>query len=219
MEIAFSRPEDFHTHIWFSQEEQAELKTLSLHKQQSSALGRIAAKRAAQQYHLRSRGKTWPCTALGVRKQVSGKPMLAVEGKIDATVCLALSHSGALALAGVEACEKGSLGVDIEQVRDFGVSEIQAFLNASEWENYQAIPPAEQSRFATVRWCLKEAGLKAWGTGLREHPKNLSVRETLSGNYQLYRFGKLWGEGWEYPVPENVTAWDRYVAVAVHLLA
>jgi 4'-phosphopantetheinyl transferase len=105
-----------------------------------------------------------------------------------------LSHSGDLVAYAVSDLP---VGIDIERVRTIDLSGIvQRFFAASEFSAWQKLPPAEQELAFFQTWTVKEAYLKAIGTGLHtplsevevsmdlDHPKILQAPGLKS--WQLY---------------------------------
>ena len=113
----------------------------------------------------------WDSTEFSVLRDDDGAPY--ALGPDDTHMAVSLTHAdgGALAVAGQGA---GRVGVDAERI----VLRSPAFTRA--W-----LTPAEQQRDAasalavTRAWCAKEAVLKALGTGLRVHPRNVEVTHVV----------------------------------------
>lgn len=75
-----------------------------------------------------------------------------------------LSHSGDLV---VYAISDRPIGIDIERIRSMELSGIiQRFFTSNEFATWQKLPPSEQSAAFFRTWTVKEAYLKAIGTGL-----------------------------------------------------
>jgi 4'-phosphopantetheinyl transferase len=75
-----------------------------------------------------------------------------------------LSHSGDLV---VYAVSDRPVGIDIERIRSMDLSGIiQRFFAPSEFAAWQKLPPSEQEAAFFRTWTIKEAYLKAIGTGL-----------------------------------------------------
>jgi 4'-phosphopantetheinyl transferase len=105
-----------------------------------------------------------------------------------------LSHSGDLV---AYAISDRPVGIDIERIRSMDLSGIiQRFFTPSEFVAWQKLPPADQELAFFQTWTVKEAYLKAIGTGLHtplsevevsmdlENPKILQAPS--SKNWQLY---------------------------------
>lgn len=79
-----------------------------------------------------------------------------------------ISHSGSLAIF---AQDEASIGVDIEQIRSFPPSLVNAVLNDEEKRKWQT-----KDDFFKA-WCLKESLSKAIGTGLKGDFKSIPAKE------------------------------------------
>ena len=202
MEIAFSKQADINVEKWFTDDEVKEWEKLSSSKRLSRIVGRIAAKKAARQYFDSMGMADISYTDFTVQNTSSGMPMFFIRGALAKDVRISLSHSADVAMAMVDTDESGAFGIDIESIRDFDTETVENFLDENEFLEYQALLDVhERSDFATLRWSLKEACLKALGTGLREHPKSISVVRLTNGGYDLYCAGIRLGRGNEHTLP------------------
>lgn len=211
MEIAFAEPEDIDKEEWFSDEELALWPPLSREKYVARMLGRIAVKKAAAQY-LREEGVAY--VSLVVRNDATGVPYLSIGSTVREDIRISLSHESAGAVAVVGRATDPAFGIDIERIRSFDAHLREAFLTPEEERMIQVLPRAEQSRALTLLWSLKEAFLKAAGTGLREHPRELVVRDIAYGKYGIFRDDISVGKGEEISAPV-----EGRIAVIVHLSA
>jgi 4'-phosphopantetheinyl transferase len=102
-----------------------------------------------------------------------------------------LSHSGDLV---VYAVSDRSVGIDIERIRSMDLSGIiQRFFAPNEFAAWQKLAPSEQSAAFFRTWTVKEAYLKAIGTGLHtplsavevsmDSQKSSKLLTTKIGNY------------------------------------
>jgi len=113
----------------------------------------------------------WDSTEFSVLRDDDGAPYALGPDHTHMAVSLTHADGGALAVAGQG---PGRVGVDAERI----VLRSPAFTRA--W-----LTPAEQQRDAasalavTRAWCAKEAVLKALGTGLRVHPRNVEVTHVV----------------------------------------
>jgi 4'-phosphopantetheinyl transferase len=103
----------------------------------------------------------------------AGKPSLS----LDSLLHFNLSHSEALAVVAVT--RVGRLGIDLEKIRprprDDLESLARAFLSPGERERFRALPAGSKPRALTECWTLKEAFLKALGTGFSRSLESLDV--------------------------------------------
>lgn len=125
-----------------------------------------------------------------------GKP--AIEG-VD--LSFNLSHSATVALIGIT--RGASLGVDVERAegdRDLA-SMAKHFFADAEYAAWLAMPVVDQPLAFLRLWTLKEAYLKAWGTGLSfssrrfslmlDGDPRLSATEMPGDDPGLWRFAQL----------------------------
>jgi 4'-phosphopantetheinyl transferase len=114
--------------------------------------------------------------ALEFGKENLGKPFLARPVR---AASFNLSHSGHLALVAVSSGPE--VGVDVEMIRDeadlSGVA--RGFFSARENGWLKSLEPGEQLRGFYRLWTLKEACLKAAGTGLTLAPDRFEL--TIAG--------------------------------------
>jgi 4'-phosphopantetheinyl transferase len=100
-----------------------------------------------------------PCSPIEVLIELGaqGKPL--VEG-----LEFNLSHSDDLAVLAVT---NSPVGIDVEKIRSLDIAGIvERFFAPSEWQVWQALPPEQQQLAFFRAWTVKEAVLKAIGTGL-----------------------------------------------------
>lgn len=154
---------------------------LPTRKKRNWLLGRKAGKMAVKNYF--SEGPILNDADVEI---VSGDGMpprfIIRQGQTDiSTHCaLSLSHSHGVAIACVvDRCMHHSLGVDVELIRTFDTRTAQAFLTDDEYILCSRLEAGARDHAVTLRWCMKEAYLKAIGTGLRMHPRTVAIPEFL----------------------------------------
>lgn len=155
-------------------------------KQQSWLLGRLAAKQALIERVLEQLNVQIPLKHLTIISGEGVRPSFRIAGasiseadmrNIEQSFNISLSHHGTIAVASsAHTCHDGYVGVDVEPVRVIREETIYAFLTPHELKTYQMAAKEEQSRLATMYWCLKESYLKALGVGLRIHPRRVEMR-------------------------------------------
>lgn len=221
IEIAFSCQKDIEKEMWFSKEEEQFCLMLPEMKRTSYVLGRIAVKKAASAYFFSSFGMQIPFRDFFVQNSFLGIPKLVVSGKKVPDILLSLSHSGTMAVAAVGAVCYGKFGVDIELLRDWDSRVVMKFLAATEQKIYRNLSGKQQSLFVTQSWSLKEACLKALGTGLCEHPCSVTVGNGMdiptNKGYELFYLNQLCGVGNILSVPVDMSNGSHFVAVLVHI--
>lgn len=211
MEIAFAQPADIGEGEWFSDAESAAWQSLPEEKRLARLLGRIAVKKAVAQY-LHHDSLALPPISVRVHNDVFGAPFISIDAVIRNDIRISLSHEGSVAVAAADSADRCSFGVDVERIRSFDDRFQADFLSPEERKMIAMLPAAEQSRAVTRCWSLKEACLKALGTGLRERPQTLTVRDISEGRYGIFREDELIGVGEELAVPRK-----ERIAVLVHL--
>ena len=123
-----------------------------------------------------------------------GKPFIA-EPPIARGLCFNLSHSGQLALVAVT--RNRELGVDIERLKDKVAAEELAdrFFCSPERNWLKTLPQEERCKGFFRLWTVKEAVLKAQGTGLGTLLDGLCVRLTGDSRVLVNSDGPL-GQDW-----------------------
>jgi len=168
------------------------------------AADELAAEQRFQREELRRR---WRCTRAMVRMVLSnyadvapedwrfhrtslGKPELV--GPADLPLTFNLAHSGRMILCGVEGNvgQKAMLGVDIERVRrrERHLALARRFFAPDEVAWLESQPPGQQQESFFRIWTLKEAYLKARGTGLALPLKGFSIRIAAEGESPSVEF-------------------------------
>lgn len=139
--------------------------------------GRVAGKRAlvrAVRGELRS---TPEPSSIEIHSGNGERPTWLLQGRQRqprATFSIAHSHHAAFSCASSN--EKELLGVDCEFIRPLPGHVVRAFLTPRELYEHESTHALPHMHDALLRWCVKEAYLKARGCGLRTHPKHVEVR-------------------------------------------
>lgn len=133
------------------------------------------------------------CSAaeLVFQNNAHGKPELC--GRLAEKIHFNVSHSGDHCLLAF--AEKGAVGVDIEHWREHvEYDEIaKRFFTDEEFSWIMSVPEkAQQSERFYACWTLKEAYLKATGTGLSGSLKSLSVLPALRNPQQVFPTSAGW---------------------------
>ena len=148
--------------------------------------GRVAAKRSIQRLLTASEGTTPSGKSIRIVQDAQGKPSVELADKPGTQIGdVSLSHSNGLAMAAAadpQAFE--GLGVDMEKIEVRSEAWITDYFTDQEI----GIAGSTDDRWInfTRMWCLKEATLKAIGTGLSFDLKDIRVTELSdSGLAQL----------------------------------
>jgi 4'-phosphopantetheinyl transferase len=104
-----------------------------------------------------------------------GKPLL--PG--DPWLTFNISHSNGYMLCGVS--RYGAIGVDVERLGDYKAAIARRFFAHDEWQWLEALAPSQQARGFYHLWTVKEACIKALGTGLRFPLRKLPVADAEAG--------------------------------------
>jgi len=157
-------------------EEAREYKAKAVPKRAAEWLaGRIALKRTVQRLTATCGTPEPRLNEIRVIQDRDGKPIAELHGRPGEEACLvSLSHSNGLAVAMASANDGiAGLGVDIEKVESRSESWVNDYFNSDE---IRAAGDG-QRRWAQLSkmWCLKEAALKALGTGLKFDLKEIDT--------------------------------------------
>jgi len=137
--------------------------------------GRVALKRSVQRLLAASGDRRPSLRSIRIVTDANGKPIAKLSDRSGITIGdVSLSHSGGLAIAAASPNGSfGGLGVDIEKVELRSEAWIKDYF--TEEEIVYAEEDENRWKKLTGIWCLKEAALKAMGTGLRFDLKDVVV--------------------------------------------
>jgi len=140
-----------------------------------------------------------------------GKPSLNVSAG-ETPICFNLSHSYLLALIGLT--NAAPVGVDVERARPEIITDdlIRAVLSPRERVQFTALPAHHRAEAFFELWTLKEAVLKAIGSGHTLPMTELDLGLTQEGPKEARRISTKPGEDWS-----AITFWPQpdYAASAV----
>ncbi len=136
--------------------------------------GRIALKRSIRRTIETFDGATFPEKNIRIMQDEQGKPIGQILRRPDLKIDISLSHSNGLAMAvATTPGTFGGLGVDLEKV------EARSDMWATDYFTEEEVQAAGNSNRRWIEltrmWCLKEAALKAIGTGLRFDLRDINV--------------------------------------------
>lgn len=118
-----------------------------------------------------------------------GKPFVMVDGERRA-ISFNVSHSGDHGLIAFGAA--GSLGIDVEELRPRRDMDglIETVFTANEQAVLSAVEDGDRMRLFFDFWTMKEALLKALGTGLSMDPASFEIPPTMQGGrrWSTFRF-------------------------------
>lgn len=148
--------------------------------------GRVAAKRSVQRVLAQSRGTVPTENDLCISTNGQGKPTAHIARQPGSRVAdVSISHSNGVAVAA--AALPGNfegLGIDVEKVEKRSENWMNDYF--TQWEIRIASQGRDQTSRFTAMWALKEAALKALGTGLAFDLRDMEVVEIDdSGGAQL----------------------------------
>lgn len=134
-------------------------------RQQDWLLGRWTAKNLVQRVIINGGGPSFPLTAITVRNDDTGAPMVDVPGYPD--LSLSISHSHGRALCAVVEAPNWPLGADLELIEPRSPHFFADFFNAEERLLVEMVQPERRDMLVTAIWSAKESVLKALHIGLR----------------------------------------------------
>ncbi len=150
--------------------------SLPTHKQGNRLAGRVAAKTSIKRFLLEYDLEVEDVN-IEIINQPNGAPICRVDiGVPVPEFSISISHTnecGAAAL--LPGGGGGRIGVDIERVRTFSDTLINAFLTKAELVFISAYGAADRSRFIALYWSAKESYMKATHKGFAIHPRTLQV--------------------------------------------
>jgi len=136
-----------------------------------------------------------------------GRPMLA--GAFEHTgLHFNLAHAdGVVAMA---VCRHARVGVDVEKLGRAPLAVAERYFSPAEAAQLRALPPDAQPRRFLQLWTLKEAYLKAIGTGLAGGLGRMSFLFAAADNFQFERADEADAARWQFRQfeigPEHVLA-------------
>jgi phosphopantetheinyl transferase len=160
---------------WLSRQERRACAQLAAEARRADWLaGRLAAKLAVR----RALGSAVELAEVSVAYAPGGRPLAVYRAHVLRDLWLTISHSRGVGLAGVS-CDGSPIGVDLE--------------HSTAWFQglaYYAMGAAERARLAAnaspaadlMSWTLKEAALKALGSGLRIHPRRVEIEASYAAD-------------------------------------
>lgn len=148
-----------------------------------------------------------------VIKNEHGKPRLS-----DSDMEYNLSHTNGMVLCGIS--KDGSIGVDVEPVKDTVDMIIPKFMTDREAGVYGTLNTAEKKEYFYRIWTLKEALAKAKGTGIDDEFKDTEFYLDLDTKYECGRLYSVASDNSDYDIYTGVIerGEEKYVmSVAVHI--
>ena len=145
-------------------------------RQADRLLGRMAAKQAVSDL------TGLAPTEFRIENRPSGEPYVVTKSGSDAPH-VSISHREGQAIA--VATRGGRAGIDLELVEARAPSFAETWFRLSEQKMCGGNP-----RIESQVWAIKEAVLKALGTGLKLDPREVEVLEVANGRASV----RLWGE-------------------------
>ncbi|MBI5569934.1 MAG: SDR family NAD(P)-dependent oxidoreductase [Desulfomonile tiedjei] len=150
--------------------------------------GRVALKRTVQHFLQGKDGSAPAASDIRIVQDDLGKPMAELSRKPGARVCdVSLSHSNGLALAVASAPGVfPGLGVDVEKIENRSSAWVEDYFTEEEIR----AAGEDDTRWVTLTgmWGLKEAVLKALGTGLRFDLRDIEVSRVAATGRVALRF-------------------------------
>ena len=113
-----------------------------------------------------------------------GRPFLALAFE-HTGLYFNLSHTEGLVAMAV--CRHARVGVDVEKMDRAPLDVAERYFSAAEIAQLRALPAEEQSRHFLRLWTLKEAWLKAIGTGISGGLDQMSIIFSSSGEFRFER--------------------------------
>jgi len=166
-----------------TEKEKKELNSKIASKKRTWLAGRIAIKIVIRNYFFKRFKLKIPFYEIEI-KSGNGKPTCDFLGntkeyfkdKRNIFFDLSISHSGFFGAGAISEIKKdGWVGIDIEKERHFKKEFIKAFLTDKEYENLKKFSYKKRDRVTTLVWCIKEAYLKAIGSGIKIHPREIEI--------------------------------------------
>jgi 4'-phosphopantetheinyl transferase EntD len=154
---------------WLTPEERRLATAMAPRRRSDWLAGRMAAKLAIGA----AIGATAELAELSVSHAAGGRPLALLDGAEIPGLWLAISHSRG---AGLATARRGGrpIGTDLEHHAAWS-DELAGYAFAASERSSQPGDPS-----ALARWALKEAALKALGTGLILHPRRVGIAADCS---------------------------------------
>lgn len=144
-------------------------------------LGRALAKQLLVELLNSRNGHTWSPRDIVVERNEQGAPRARTADGQSLGVSLSISHHQELALCALCPEDAGSLGVDLERVEPRAPAFLEDYYTPAEQRLVAEQQLLSSEQAVTVLWCLKEAGLKALGTGLAVNPARIQTQHLEAG--------------------------------------
>lgn len=164
-------------------------EAVTVAKKENWLLGRFAAKVAILKTLTEHHGINVPYADIEIISRTLKPPTFRLCGDRHGSLLepseyhLSIAHSHGVAVAQVasQALYAG-IGVDVERIRTFNDYTLRNFCTEREYAEHMRAPIEDRMTDTTLWWCLKEAYLKALGTGLCTHPRMVEVIKGIEPN-------------------------------------
>lgn len=157
----------------FSNKEQRYYATLTAQKRNRYYAGNMLLKKTVARY-LKERGYRVSYIDIEIKKDRLGKPSVRLPRSVP-HVLVSLSHAGSRYVAIVHSVSAQHVGIDIEKIGHRLSRIAEAFLGNRERCLFEQKSITATRAYLALFWTAKEAYLKAIGTGLRIHPRLVSL--------------------------------------------
>ena len=163
---------------YLNKQEKKLYESLSLIKQNPWMMGRVAGKDAIRNLIIKNKNFKLHPAKITIQSDELGRPY--AEGDYTDNISISIAHKEECAVAA--AIDNGTIGIDIEIIKDRDQSFIEMVLVQKEIN----LLPSNQniSEWVTRCWVAKEAYGKSIGNGLKGNPKNYTITKVL--NNSLY---------------------------------
>lgn len=123
-----------------------------------------------------------PADKLDIRTNEYGKLYLPSESPVHFNI----SHAGKYIVLAF--CRFSPVGIDIEEIYDLALADnvVKRFFHPDEAEEYRKLPLRLRQDWFFRRWTVREAYLKALGTGLNTPPESFYVREEKNSRFTVH---------------------------------
>jgi phosphopantetheine--protein transferase-like protein len=145
------------------------IKSISLRKRKESILGKIALKKAYKNFTKSKESQK----RIEILKSEDGVPFIRNNSKLSCSI----SHSSGYAVAIID---NKTVGVDIEKIRSHKKELFDHILLP---EELKYVLEKNPNLTITKTWVIKEAVLKAIGTGFRLNPKKVKILKRVKNDY------------------------------------